>query len=262
VETEHLFGFTIGSDVGHVGEKEAFLNVNGRSGKRDGSYAAASKTIEFGITPVENLHIAIGASGSYHAIAGVSGVEDRNRFGPESVSLEMKFRLLDRIKAPFGLTVIVEPHLARLEEVGGQIVAKQAVEFKLAADQELLKDRLWAAFNMLYEPERVKPKITDEVEKESTLGFSGALTAQLANDIFLGAEARYLRKYDGPILNTFVGDALFVGPILFAKLSKQAWLSAAWGVQLAGHSVDRPQVALDLDHFSRQQAKLRIGINF
>ena len=261
IETEHLFGFTIGSDVGHTGEKEAFLDITGRFGKRDGSYSALSKKIEVGITPVENFHFAVGASASSHWISGVTGLEDVNRLTLESISVEMKYRLLDRGKAPFGLTFVIEPHLARVEEVSGEIVQKQAVEFKLAADQELLKDRLWAAINALYEPERVQSQ-ADEIEKESTLGFSGALTAQVAKDFFLGGEARYLRKYEGTGLENFVGDALFVGPTLFAKLSKQTWLAAAWGVQVAGRSVETPELALNLEHFTRHQAKLKFGVNF
>lgn len=261
VETENLFGFTIGSDVGHSGEKEAVLDITGRFGKGDGFYSALSKKIEVGITPVENFHVAIGTSASSHWISGVTGPEDLNRLTLESISVEMKYRLLDRTKAPFGLTFVVEPHLARVEEVSGEIVHKQAVEFKLAADQELLKDRLWAAFNVLYEPERVQTA-TDEVEKESTLGFSGAVTAQVAKDFFLGGEVRYLRKYEGTALETFVGDALFVGPTLFAKLSKQTWVAAAWGVQVAGRSADTPDAALDLEHFTRHQAKLKFGVNF
>jgi hypothetical protein len=261
IETEHLFGFTIGSDVGHTGEREAFVDITGGFGKRDGYYSALSKKFEVGITPVENFHVAVGTSASYHAISGVTGLENVNRLTLESVSLDMRYRFLDRSKAPFGLTFVVEPHLSRVEEVSGEIVAKQAVEFKLAADQELFKDRLWAAFNALYEPERVQNQ-ADEIEKESTLGFSGALTAQVAKDFFLGGEARYLRKYEGAALDMFVGDALFVGPTMFAKLSKQTWLAAAWGVQVAGRSVDTPDLALDLEHFTHHQAKLKFGVNF
>ena len=220
-----------------------------------------SKKLEVGITPVENFHIAVDTSASYHAISGVTGLENVNRLTLESVSLDMRYRLLDRSKAPFGLSFVVEPHLSRVEEVSGEIVAKQAVEFKIAADQELVKDRLWAAFNALYEPERVQNQ-ADEIEKESTLGFSGALTAQVAKDFFLGGEARYLRKYEGTVLEMFVGDALFVGPTMFAKLGKQTWLAAAWGVQVAGRSVDTPDLALDLEHFTRHQAKLKFGVNF
>jgi hypothetical protein len=71
-----------------------------------------------------------------------------------------------------------------------------------------------------------------------------------------------LRKYEGTGLENFVGDALFVGPTLFAKLGKQSWLAAAWGVQVAGRSVETPELSLDLEHFTRHQAKLKLGVNF
>src|ERR1700733_5842855 len=44
IDTEHLFGFTIGSDVGEVGEKEIESSVTGRFGKQTGTYNAGSGT--------------------------------------------------------------------------------------------------------------------------------------------------------------------------------------------------------------------------
>src|SRR3984893_15902153 len=45
IETEHLFGFTIGSDVGEVGERELEGSVTGRFSKRTGIYDAGSGTM-------------------------------------------------------------------------------------------------------------------------------------------------------------------------------------------------------------------------
>ena len=45
IETEHLFGFTIGSDIGDVGEKEFEGSATGRFSKRNGTYDAGSGTI-------------------------------------------------------------------------------------------------------------------------------------------------------------------------------------------------------------------------
>src|ERR1700733_7927705 len=44
IDTEHLFGFTIGSDVGEVGEREIESSATGRFGKQTGTYNAASGT--------------------------------------------------------------------------------------------------------------------------------------------------------------------------------------------------------------------------
>jgi hypothetical protein len=38
IDTEHLFDFTIGTDIGEVGEKEFESNTLSRLGKRSGSY--------------------------------------------------------------------------------------------------------------------------------------------------------------------------------------------------------------------------------
>jgi hypothetical protein len=262
LETENMFGFTTGSDVGHVGETHLALDSIWRLGKRDGSYMAWSKKLEAGITPLPNFHFAVGASTAYHRISGVTGLDDRRQYEFDGVSAEFKYRLLDRATAPIGMTLIFEPHVARFEEVSGEPVLKYAAEFKLAADAELLRERIYAAFNLLYEPERVRIRGTDEVEKESTLGLSGALTAQVVKDVFLGGELRYFRKYEGLGLDTHVGHALFAGPTLYAKLSENWWLTAAWSVQVAGRSVDTPDLNLDLEHFTRHQAKLKLVGHF
>ena len=55
--------------------------------------------------------------------------------------------------------------------------------------------------------------------------------------------------------------ALFVGPTLYARLSKRLWVIAAWSAQVAGRAVDVPG-ALDLTHFERYQAKVQFGLEF
>src|SRR5215467_6654062 len=45
-DTEHLFGFTQGSDIGQAGETELEADSTGRFGKREGSYNAAATSLE------------------------------------------------------------------------------------------------------------------------------------------------------------------------------------------------------------------------
>jgi hypothetical protein len=98
-------------------------------------------------------------------------------------------------------------------------------------------------------------------QRQATLGVSAALTMQVNKGIFFGAEARYLRSYDGIGFDPFAGQALFVGPTMYASLSKTMAISAAWGVQVAGHAVDIPG-SLDLKNFERHRAQLRLMYNF
>jgi hypothetical protein len=262
VDTENIFGFTTGTDVGEVGEKEIETDSTWRFRKRDGSYTAASHKIEVGYTPFRNFHFAMAAALAYHNISNVTGLDDRHHLAFEGLSFEAKFRLIERELSGFGLTFIVEPEWARIDETSGERVRKFGTEFKLAADTELVKDRVFAAFNVLYEPERVREIATGEVEKESTLGLSSALAFQVAKGVFVGAEARYLRKYEGLVLEHLVGDALFVGPTFYAKLGERFWIAAAWNVQVAGRSEENPNLRLDLDNFTRHEAKLKAGVEF
>ena len=98
-------------------------------------------------------------------------------------------------------------------------------------------------------------------QRSSRLGFSGALAFQAFPNVFLGAEVRYLRAYEGLALQHFRGEAVFVGPTLYAKLSEQLGIAATFSTQVAGHSVNTPG-RIDLDNFSHSQARLKIFYEF
>jgi hypothetical protein len=131
----------------------------------------------------------------------------------------------------------------------------------LAFDRELIPDYLVAAVNLLYQPEWTRPVGTDAVEREATVGVAAALMAQIRPGFYLGGEARYLRNYEGIGLQEFAGDALFLGPTAYLKLSERSRLTAAWSMQAWGH-VAGSAGALNLVGFERHQARLIYGINF
>jgi hypothetical protein len=58
IDTEHLFGFVIGTDVGNVGDKELEAEVTSGFGKRPGSYAAFAPSLEYEFVPIANLRLA------------------------------------------------------------------------------------------------------------------------------------------------------------------------------------------------------------
>jgi len=114
------------------------------------------------------------------------------------------------------------------------------VEAALLIDKELIPDRLFAAVNLSYEPELSRQRPAIDWERTSTLGVGAALSTRVLPGLFVGAEARYFRNYEGTGLNTFTGDTLFVGPTLFRKLSKEWFASIAWNIQVAGHVSGEP----------------------
>jgi hypothetical protein len=258
VDTEHLFGFTQGSDIGKKGERELEADSTGRFGRRDGSYSALSTAFEAKYTPFENFRIAGGATVAYYNITGVTGIDDRGDLALQALSLEMRYRLLDRERAPFGLTFGVQPHWGFVEDASGARADQHGAEFSIAADKELVEKRIYGAFNLLYEPEQTRLHGAGQTERESTLGVSAAVAAQVRPGLFWGAEVRYLRRYEGLALDSLAGHAVYIGPTLYAKLSETFWLSAAWNFQVAGSAIGAP----DLPNFDRHQAKLRFGRDF
>src|SRR5215211_8822663 len=102
IDTEHLFGFMIGSDVGNVGERELQSQTTGRFAKNGGSYRAIGQELELEFVPIKNFRVEVGTSFASHYIRGVPGLEDRRQLAWEGLSVDLRYRFLDRDAAPFG----------------------------------------------------------------------------------------------------------------------------------------------------------------
>jgi hypothetical protein len=261
IDTEHLFAFMIGSDVGDAGEREIQSQTTGRFAKSTGTYRALTEATELEFVPIKNFRAEFAAVGASYDISGVAGFDDLRQVGLQGISVDLRYRFLDRDAAPFGLTFGAETHAARIDETSGQHVRNLGTDFALAFDRELIPNQLVAAVNLLYQPEWTNFLATNKAEQDVTLGVAWAIMAQLRPGVSIGGEARYLRKYEGLGLNVFAGHALFVGPTIFIRLSERSRLTAAWSFQVAGRSAAMAG-SLDLVDFERHQARLVYGINF
>jgi hypothetical protein len=296
IETEDLFGFTAGSDTAEAGSKGLAFETVATLGKRAGSYRALGQKLEFGFGAVENLSLAFSLLGDYHRVRNVPGLDDiGGRYAFNGFGGELRWRFLDRRTVPFGLTLQVEPSISRIDDGSGQSGRKIGSENKLILDRELVPNTLFGAVNLLYDVERMRERRAGFVaEREANAGIGGALAYRLTEALFLGVEARYLRAYEGFALEKFQGQALFVGPTLFARVLDKGWISAAWNVQVRGReAIDRAaraeaiagyhegvEAALaagdplpllptfgrrgryDLANFERHQLKLKAGFEF
>jgi hypothetical protein len=259
VDTEHMFGFTEGSDIGEAGEKELEADSTGRFRRLGGSYNNVATALEAKYSL--RLRLSAVATVAYYHIAGADGLDDRRQGALQSVSFDARYRLFDREHAPFGLTLSVEPHWGFTDETSGAPADQYGAELRLLADRELIAGRLFAALNVSYEPEQTRLRASGEMLRDSTLGVAAALALQVMPSVFIGAEARNLRHYEGLGLNGFAGQALYIGPTFYATFGQGYFLSAAWNVQVWG-AVAGSSGALDLVNFERYQAKLRIGVTF
>ena len=261
IDTEHIFGFMIGTDVGNPGEREFQSQTTGRFSKSGGRYRAVGQEFELEFVPAKDFRIELGSAFAAHDINGVPDFEDRRQLAWQGVSVDLRYRFLDRDTAPLGLTFALESHADRIDETTAAAVRSYGTAFTLAFDRELIPNFAVAALNLFYQPEWTRLVGTGAAEQESTIGAAFAVMAQMRPGFLVGGEARYLRKYEGIALQEFSGEALFVGPTAYFKLSESSRLTLAWSFQAWGRSA-RSNAALDLADFERHQARLVFGVNF
>jgi hypothetical protein len=261
VDTEHMFGFITGTDIGEVGDKELESETTGRLGKRAGSYTALSHKLALEYTPLQNLRFEMGAIQSYHDISGVPELDDLRRGAFEGLSFEVRYRLLSREQSGIGLTILAETHWSRVDDTSGQLVNQYGAGLAILMDKELIPNRVVAAFNFLYDPEVKKFQDTGQWSREATYGVGGGLMNQIWPGVFVGAEARYLRHYESFGFDRFAGHAVSVGPNLFIRPSEHWRITATWTMQVAGKTAGDSS-PLDLMNFERHDVRLRIGYYF
>jgi hypothetical protein len=261
IDTEHLFGFMIGTDVGNLGEREFQSQTTGRFSRTGGSYRAINQEFELEFVPANNFRVEVGSSFASYYISGVPGFDDRNQLDWQGASLDLRYRFLDRKTAPFGLTLALETHAERFDDITAAPARRYSTELTLALDRELVPNRVVAAFNLLYEPEWTHFFGMGVAEQEATAGVAAALMAQLRPGFLIGGELRYLRRYDGIGLDSFAGQALFAGPTAYWQLSERSRLTVAWSPQVWGRPTGIA-AALDLVNFERHQARVIFGVNF
>jgi hypothetical protein len=260
VDTEHMFGFTEGSDIGEKGESELLSETTGHFGKLGGAYAQVGSMLEAKHTLAENFRVSAAATAGYFDMTGVTGLEDRRSSAFQALSFSARYRVLDREHSPVGLTFSIESRRGFVDDVGGAPADQIGAEFLALVDRELLPGRLFGAFNVSYEPERTRLRGNGETVRDSILGLDAALTLHVASAIYIGAEANYLRRYDGLALHGILGQALYVGPTVYATLSNAVFFSATWSAQVWG--ADGSPRSLDLVNFDRHRVKVRVGYNF
>jgi hypothetical protein len=261
IDTEHIYAFMIGTDVGDLGERELQTETTGRFVKSAGSYQAVGHQVELEFVPIRNFRIEIGTTLAAHNIESVPDFADRNQIVWQAASLDLRYKFLDHETALFGLTLALETHGDRFDELTGLRVRNAGTELTLALERDLMPGLAVATLNLGYQPEWTHFAGALTEEQESTFFAAFGVMAQIRPNVLLGGEVRYFRRYDGIGLEELSGQALFIGPTAYFQLTDRARLTANWSVQAWGRQAGS-NGSLDLVNFERHQAKLVFGVNF
>lgn len=262
LETKYIFGnFTIGASTDKAGDKAIEPETEADFGKRGGRYAAAGTEFEYEFSPTRFLQIELGPTISAYDIHGVPGLDDRGMAGINGFEADIRSVILDRNASAFALTASFEPEFHSLDETSGAKVVNFGLETRIEADAELIKNRLYVASNLLFEPEMTRADL-GAWQNESTWGISSAIAYQIVPRVAVGADLWYLQHYDGLAFNSFTGDAVYLGPTFYWHIMHHMQMSAAFESQVAGHEAGAAPANLDLTDFSRARARLLFEFEF
>lgn len=245
IDTEHIFGFTEGADVGAKGDIELESTFTSRFG-RPGEYNVLQNETAARYVFAEGLRASFGLLSDFHQIRGVPDLHDTSSLNFNGISGELRWQLLDSSKSPVGLALSFNPQWLRVDEVSGALANTYAGPMTLLLDTAILPDRLFAAMNVTYAPS--VERLVGVWGRQSGLEVSAAISGVVAPGVLVGAEVRSVAAYQGLFLNREEGQALYVGPSLFLRLSDGLVAKLVWSTEVAGtaNRFERNQVRAQL----------------
>ncbi|MSU36311.1 MAG: hypothetical protein EXS36_14690 [Pedosphaera sp.] len=260
---EEPFGYVRGAQTEPPGEWEVTQWTTARMGKESGHYLGMdfNTEIELGIT--RRLQMAAYLNTRYHHLRDVEGseevFEDRNRFGLDGGSVEIKYQLLSPDNDAFGLSLYFEPGYHSIRGISGQSGSSIEFETILILQKNFFAGRLVTAFNFVVEPEleREDGDWETELEMAWTAGASWRLTPHWR----IGAEARLGTAFPHSRLNSAEYLAFFLGPALHYQRNSFFGTLTVFP-QIAGWPDAQGTGGLHLDETERLEIRLKLGIEF
>src|SRR5260370_6171371 len=86
VDTEHMFGFTEGSDIGEAGEKELEADSTGRFGKLGGAYNNVATALEAKYSFSDRFRLTAVATVAYYDLTWANAIDHARQGGLQFVS--------------------------------------------------------------------------------------------------------------------------------------------------------------------------------
>ncbi len=190
LDSEHLFGFTEGSDLGVPGEAELEWETSGRLGRRVARFLTVDSSLALKVPLTHDFRLAPGVTFNAYDI-GAPGTPTRTTGGFNGGFLETRLRLLDRRAAAFGLTLNIVPGYGTVDGGSGVPARSFGTEIGLLADREIIPGKLIAAVNVGFALSTTRLTAMDAPVRGSGIEVAGALAYCVRPGLFLGGEARY-----------------------------------------------------------------------
>jgi hypothetical protein len=252
IDTEHIFGFGEGSDVGAKGELEVESFTVGSFGAAAGNFSIGNET-SFRYSILDGFRLSVGGLFDHFNLRSLPSPGARNGPNFSGLITEARLNLLDWRTSPIGLTFTIDPEWRRTDPGSGRYNDNFAITTALLIDTEAIPGKLFLELNLIYSPSFLPIRGKWRRDDAFTAIVGGSYV--MAPGILIGAELRH----ENLAPNMFPGaHALFVGPHIFLQPAKNVTASFAWAFQLP----DLAASHADLANFERYEAGLRIVYGF
>jgi hypothetical protein len=246
IDSEHIFGFTEGADIGAKGEIELESANVARFGRAYG-YAATDHEFAARYVVADQFRASIGGLIDYRNVGFGPDTPHRAGFDFGGVTSEFRWHPIERTaQSPFGLTLSLAPEWRRIDDVGVS-TETYAIPLELLADAAIIPGKLFTALNLVWEPEY--KRAANVWGRENDFEISAAAAYAVTPDLLIGGELRHLSFIEQ---GGESAEALFAGPSVYYRLTDTLSIKGAWSFQIPDESAGR----LDLTHFERHQALL------
>jgi hypothetical protein len=252
VDTEHIFGFTEGADIGDKGESELEITTTGHLGKQ-GEFANLTNewSVRYGVE--QSFRASVGILTDYYSVHDSLGYLNRTGLRQSGFTSEFRWQFSEHDSAPIGLTLSLAPTWRRVNDPAPGQGQALILPVSLLADHVFIPNQLYAAVNVTVAP--TFNSVAGLWQNTRPFELSAALAGALGDRIFLGGEVRWAAQN---LTAPFSDRALYTGPSFYVKLRENLTVKAAWSAQVPELFRRR----MDLANYERHQVLLQFAYGF
>ena len=252
-DTEHMFGFAEGADIGPKGEWEVESVTIAGFGALDSSLNVdTAASIKYSVT--NDLRLSVGPLAEYHSFRHALDLGNHSGMNFSGMFVEARWKIVDRLIAPFGMSLNVAPEWRRIDSATGHTAEGYGVFAALLIDKEIVPDRFFTVLNLIYAPSLLRLSGSGWAHDDSFIAIAGGSYA-ISPRLLFGAEVRHENLAHNGFLTA---HALFVGPHLYMSPAENLSVKIAWAMQIPDFAANRA----DLVNFERSQVLLQLVTHF
>jgi hypothetical protein len=188
-DTEHMFGFAEGSDIGPKGEWEIeSVTVTGFGALDSSLNVDTAASIKYSVT--NDLRLSVGPLAEYHSFRHALDLGNHSGMNFSGMFVEARWKIADRLIAPFGMSLNVAPEWRRIDSATGHTAEGYGVFAALLVDKEIVPDRFFTVLNLIYAPSLLRLSSSGWAHDDSFIIIAGGSYA-ISPRLLFGAEVRH-----------------------------------------------------------------------